>query len=852
MKKITIGILAHVDAGKTTLSEDFFYLTHKIKQRGRVDHQDAYLDYESQERDRGITIYSKEARFNWQDTAFTLIDTPGHIDFSFEMERSLQVIDYAILLINASDGVQAHTKTIWQLLEHYSIPTFLFINKMDLAHQDKATILQQIQSELSMSCLDFSLNQAELNENIALLDEHLLNYFLEVGTLETSSIQQLIQERKLFPCLFGSALKNEGVKDFLNLLAKLTRLIQYDTALRGRVYKITRDKFNNRWTHIKLTGGHLKVKQSLNGEKIDQICLDDGLNSTQVEEIEAGEIASLKGLKNTYPGQALGQEQTDLNVKLTSYFEYRILPPVGYDYHLLMKQLQILEDEDPQLHIHYLPDLNEIRIQLMGDVQIEILKNKIQERYHIDVEFDQGSILYKETILDKVEGVGHFEPLRHYAEVHLLLEPGARNSGIIVDNQCKDDQLSKNYQNLIFTHIQEIQHPGVLTGANITDLKITLLGGRAHVKHTEGGDFREATYRAIRQGLKKAQSVVLEPYYDFEIEVPADCLSKVIFDLDSMDCCYAIEDKIEQMVIKGSGPVEQLQNYTKSLMSFTKGKGKISCQFKDYEPCLNQEEVIHKIGYDSELDVMHPTGSVFCKQGAGFYVPYDEVENYMHLESFYKPAIKKQKMITSLTYSSYGHLDDELEAIFEKTYGKTKVKLASELDYHKKEEKIKHYEPPKKECLLVDGYNVIHAWPELKDLAKDNLDAARVRLIDILASYQGFKKCELILVFDAYKVKGNKGSMQKYHDMYIVYTKESQTADMYIERTTHQLSKDFQIIVATSDALEQIIILGNGGRRISSRELRLEVEHIKNEQMNEYERKRDKYHSYQLENLKQK
>lgn len=847
MKKTVIGILAHVDAGKTTLSESMLYLAGSIRKRGRVDHGDTFLDYNQQERDRGITIYSKQAAFEWNDVEITLIDTPGHVDFSTEMERTLQILDYAIVVINGLDGVQNHTETIWNLLKLYHVPTFVFMNKMDMPQTNKEELLKDLQ-KLDSSCLDFTDINDEALETIALTEENLLNYYLEHQTLETSMIQNAIIKRQIFPCFFGSALKNEGIDTFLNTITTYIKEKDYPLSFGAKVYKITRDEQGQRLTHMKITGGSLKVKQMIDNEKVDQIRQYTGNKYTMLNEVHAGSICAIKGLKNVLPGASLGIEDSSLQPVLSSYINYRIVLPDDCDKHAMMKNLLQLAEEDPSLHIRIMNETGDMTVQLMGEIQIEVLKNMIFDRFHVHVEFDQGQIIYKETIKNTVEGVGHYEPLRHYAEVHLLLEPGEKGSGLTFSTDCKEDVLDKHWQRLIMTHLEEKEHVGVLTGSPITDMKITLLTGRAHLKHTEGGDFRQATYRAIRQGLKMAESVLLEPYYQFRLEIPQEYISKAIFDIENMNGHFEISDaSATTTIITGDAPVRKMQNYQNEVINYTKGKGKLYCSLKGYEECLDQEELIKEIAYDSESDLNNPTGSVFCSHGAGFNVKWDEVRQYMHLPGW---SPSTQSTYNQSRYTSHLSEDDELEAIFTRTYGEVKRRLSDDFTYKKEPVVSSQVVKALPECLLVDGYNVIHSWPELKELAMENLDAARSRLIDILGNYQGYKQCTLIIVFDAYKVKGNIGAEEQQHNVHIVYTKEAQTADMYIERATHELSQNYNVVVATSDALEQMIVIGRGARRMSSRELKLEVESLTKMKKEEFERKQAKSRNFLLEDVK--
>lgn len=848
MKKIVLGILAHVDAGKTTLTESMLYLAGVTRKLGRVDHGDAFLDYDSQERNRGITIFSKQAKIQWNDSQINLIDTPGHVDFSTEMERTLQVLDYAILVISGIDGVQGHSETIWKLLRHYQIPTFIFVNKMDTIQANHAELMAQIKERLSEQCYDFSNLNNDFYENIALNNEELLDYYLTHNTIEQKMLINEIANRNIFPCFFGSALKNEGIEAFLNGFSTYIKTPVYPETFGARVYKITHDEQGHKLTHLKITGGSLKVKDKLdNDEKVDQIRIYSGHKYQLVESVNAGDICAIKGLKKIIAGQGLGYENDIVQPILSPYMDYRIILPADCDQHKMLTNLYLLSQEDPQLHINYNDQSKEIHVQLMGEIQIEVLKKLISERYGVDVEFDHGQIIYKETILEAVEGVGHFEPLRHYAEVHLLMEPGKAGSGLQFETACKEDVLSSNYQRLILSHLEQKEHLGVLTGSAITDIKITLIAGKAHLKHTEGGDFREATYRAVRQGLKSTKSVLLEPYFNFTLDLPNEYLSKAIYDIEAMQGTYKLpEHHGERIIITGQAPVSLMQNYQSEVVSYTKGKGILLCQISGYRQCLNQEAIIEQFNYDSETDIENPTGSVFCSHGAGFNVRWDEVENYMHIPYSYK---KKQVIRSnSDTLVKYTNEDEELESIFARTYGPQKRRTNTKLVSKQVIDKVEYN--PLKECLLVDGYNVIHSWPELKELANENLDAARSRLIDIMCNYQGYKKCMLILVFDAYKVKDGLGSKEKYHNIYLVYTKEAQTADMYIERVTHELASQYSVTVATSDAMEQLIVLGQGGKRISSRELRLEMKRLDQEKLAEFHRKQPKGYNYLLADLK--
>lgn len=852
MHKLVIGHLAHVDAGKTTLSEAMLYLSGYLKQLGRVDHQDAFLDFDGQERQRGITIFSKQAVFKWQDVDITLLDTPGHVDFSSEMERTLSILDAAVLIISSSDGVQTHTKTIWKLLQYYHVPTFIFVNKMDMPGADQAVLLKNIQTQLDDRCFDFSQEKSILDEEIALNSEHLLDLYLTNQHLNDEDIAWQIKQRQVFPCFFGSALKLEGVDRLLDGIKTFVLPNQRSDDFCAQAYKITYDDKQQRWTHLKLMGGSLAVKQLIENEKIEEIRVYSGNRYEQKQSVESGDVCAVRGLQNIHAGDILGHsENARQEPLLSSCMAYRVLLPAEIDAHQFYPLLKQLFDEDPSLHISYDTKLNEIQVRLMGDIQIEVLTEQIANRFGVHVGFGHGRILYKETIAQTVLGVGHYEPLRHYAEVQLLLEPAAPGSGLFFVSECKEDQLAKHWQNLILTHLKEKEHLGVLTGSPITDMKITLLNGRFHLKHTEGGDFRQATYRAVRQGLKMAKSILLEPYYQFEAELPNNCVSRFIYNMEERQGTYEITGNNEQTTyLKGQAPIRKLQGYYQEILAYTKGKGKFSYTQGEYLPCLDQDEIVAQIGYDSETDLENPTGSVFCSHGAGYTVSYDEVYNKMHLDMAWQ---KEEDTISMPTRKPVTQKvsDEDLTAIFERTYGPIERKTIDQFGYRKKNtnEEVTTRKP-QAECLLVDGYNVIFSWPELAHLAKVNLDAARGRLIDLLCNYQGYKQSLLILVFDAYLVKDNLGTIEKYHNIYIVYTKEAQTADMFIERTTHQMAKDFHIAVVTSDALEQIIVSGQGARRISSREFEIEVEHTTKTKLADFLARQKNNRFFPLEDVK--
>ena len=856
MKKITIGIVAHVDGGKTTLSEALLYTTGKIRKLGRVDHKDAYLDTFQMERDRGITIFSKQAVMEYNDMRLILLDTPGHVDFSAEMERTLSVLDYAVLVVSGSEGVQGHTETLWKLLETYHVPTFLFVNKMDMPNVSGDFLLHEIKEKLSDSVVRFPAGVGTM-EDIAMCDEDLFETYMEGGEISDTTISELIYNRNLFPCYFGSALQLDGVDSLLEGLYQYTYESIYSENFGAKVFKISKDHNNNRLTHLKITGGSLKEKDILSGmngaiewsEKVNEIRVYSGEKYDAVGEVKAGDVCAIIGLTNTYQGEGLGFETEEISPSLIPVLSYKLDVQNKVHMNQVYQQLKELEEEDPTLKITWNEEKKELTTSVMGQVQIEVLKSLIKERFDLDVEFGAGSILYKETITNTVEGVGHFEPLRHYAEVHLLLEPGMPGSGLTFESHVSENELSKNWQRLIMTHLEEKTHRGVLTGAPITDICITIVGGNAHLKHTEGGDFRQATYRAVRQGLQKAENVLLEPYYSFRIELPTENLGRAMTDIQKMYGSFDTpQSEGDISIITGKAPVSTMYDYTKELISYTRGKGKLFCETAGYEECHNTDEVIERIGYDSEADLENPAGSVFCAHGAGFQVKWNEVEQYMHLHPD-SSVITKEKApdnkIESLDKEERKKkledsraLDKELEEIFVKTFGPVKRRLNTDNDrlgYEKKTKPEKPYIPkwenkkPVKNYLLVDGYNLLFSWEELNELSKVNLDAARTKLMDILCNYQGYKKTEVILVFDAYKVKGNTGEVAEYHNIHVVYTKEAQTADAYIEKTTHELSKKHNVTVVTSDALEQLIIMGQGAIRVSSREFKLEIEAMEKE-----------------------
>lgn len=863
MNRIVVGVLAHVDSGKTTLSEAMMYRCGSINKLGRVDHGDSHLDTFSLERSRGITIFSKQAVLSYKDTEFTLLDTPGHVDFSAETERTLQVLDYAVLVISAGDGIQSHTQTLWQLLAKYKVPCFIFINKMDLDGADKKAILSRIKSELSDRCIDFeNTDSPEFYENAAMCDESLLESYYSNDKIGIDELTAAIKTRKVFPCMFGSALKLSGVDEFLNCLYKYTRMPDYGDEFSGRVYKISNEK-GQKLTHLKVTGGTLKVRDILqsdknkNAEKVNQIRIYTADKFHTVNEAPAGTICAVTGINFAASGDGLGSCRDTVLPVLEPLFTYSITLDDKTDPHTVYEKMKILESEDSLLKVSWNSRLAEIQLQIMGDIQLEVLRCVLKDRFGINASFSDGKIIYKETIENTVEGVGHFEPLRHYAEVHLILKPGERNSGLVFDTDCREDTLDKNWQRLILTHLYEKTHIGVLTGSPITDMKITLVSGKAHPKHTEGGDFRQATYRAVRQGLRSAKSVLLEPMYEFRLDLPTENIGKAMADIQRMHGRFnrPLTDS-NHSVLTGEVPVSEMRDYARDVTRYTKGQGKLNCSFSGYQPCHNADEVIKQIGYDCDSDTDNPCDSVFCAHGAGYTVKWDEVPSHMHLPSALSSRKKsrlsdiiapKKDYFAQKNKVDLFALDKELMQIFEQTYGPVKPKKNSAVKEHftftkkdddKKSKTIKKTAYEQTEYLLVDGYNVIFSWDELKNIADDNIDTARRMLINILCNYQGYKKCEVILVFDAYKVKGNVREVEKENNITIVYTKEAETADMYIEKASYKLAKNNKVRVVTSDALEQMIILAGGALRVSSKEFLQEVrdaeENIRNIIAKEY------------------
>ena len=877
MKRLVIGILAHVDAGKTTLSEAMLFESGSIRKMGRVDNGDAFLDTDTMEKERGITIFSKQAVFAYKDLEVTLLDTPGHVDFSAEMERTLQVLDYAVLVISGADGVQGHTETLWRLLARYNVPVFLFVNKMDQPDTDRQKLLSDLQKKLSDNCLDFSSEDKDaFYENLAVCEEKLLEGFLEAGSIELEDICRLIRERKVFPCFFGSALRKEGVDlllEGLSVYGTNAYTQKRGDSFGARVFKIARDAQGNRLTYLKVTSGVLKARDIIKGkiaageseegieewaEKVNQLRVYSGEKFEAVTEAEAGQVCAVTGLSYTYPGQGLGEEKEEQLPVLEPVLTYRVVLPPEVSAQVMLPKLQILEEEEPKLHVIWEEQLKEIQVRVMGEVQLEILQRMIKDRFGIVVEFSDGSVVYKETIAEPVIGVGHFEPLRHYAEVHLLLEPGEVGTGLQFAAQCSEDILKKNWQRLILTHLEERKHRGVLMGAPVTDMKITLIAGRAHLKHTEGGDFRQATYRAVRQGLMEARSVLLEPFYAFRLEVPDKMIGRAMTDIERMNGKFDMPSvEGDRAILTGQVPASAANGYQKEVLAYTQGKGSLSCELKGYYPCHNAEEVLAGSRYNPEEDMRNPTGSVFCAHGAGFVVPWYEVKEYAHLdtegfladrESFgsknAKPLWKGHNTQTGTVRTEDIVLGtDEIDAILERTfYANRQTDNAPVKGWQKRKPKeniapvTKNFTPAvKKEAyLLVDGYNIVFAWEELKEIASVSIDGARGRLMDILCDYQATRGMELIVVFDAYRVQGHATEISDYHNIHVVYTKEAETADQYIEKFAHENSKKYDVTVATSDGLEQIIIRGQGCKLLSARDLWDEVERARQKNREEY------------------
>lgn len=898
MKKLVVGILAHVDSGKTTLSEAMLYTAGKIRKLGRVDHKDAYLDTDAQERERGITIFSKQAVFTYDGMEITLLDTPGHVDFSAEMERTLQVLDYAILVINGMDGVQSHTDTLWKLLKRYEIPTFIFVNKMDMEGTDKDTVFQNIRKKLDGDCVDFS--SGDRDEQIAMADERLLDTYLDSGMVEVEDIIEAILDRKIFPCFWGSALKLSGVQELLDAMNTYMVMSAYNAEFGGRIFKISRDAKGERLTYMKVTGGSLKCREQIEGTegKVNQIRIYSGARYETVEEASAGTVCAVTGLGETSAGQGVGCEQENVFAGLEPVLSYKVSYPGDKDAVVVLRDIRQLEEEEPELHVEFAQETGEIFVKVMGQVQLQVLTQIIKDRFGYLISFGMGRIIYKETLAEPVMGVGHFEPLRHYAEVHLLMEPLEPGSGMQFDTICSEDVLDKNWQRLILTHLEEKEYRGVLTGAPITDMKITVTAGRAHQKHTEGGDFRQATYRAVRQGLMMGECRLLEPVYAFRLEIPTEMTGRAMNDITRMHGRFAQpEIEGEMSILTGTAPVATMQEYQQDVTAYTRGQGKLSCTLQGYEPCHNEDEVLAASTYDPELDMENPASSVFCAHGAGYIVDWYDVYDMMHVKEDPGFALAGMEDVLRNITSEPTEADEdnrkrmarerqdagapvydekELEDIFVRTYGSNSRenaaynkagfnrhnKSVSEADWYVKKaaehgkSKTAGAQTPsvgsktadtgiarpgayrkqkgEKEYLLVDGYNVIFAWDDLKALAAVNIDSARDKLIDVMSNYQGYVGCELILVFDAYKVKQNPGSITKHGNIHVVYTKEAETADMYIEKTTHELGRKYKVTVASSDGLEQLIIMGQGALRMSSRGLREEVERVNQILRNDY------------------
>ena len=832
MKRLTIGILAHVDSGKTTLSEGLLYCAGMLRKLGRVDHGDAFLDTHALEKSRGITIFSKQARLLYGDCEFTLLDTPGHVDFSAEAERTLSVLDYALLVVSGSEGIQPHTETLFKLLCRYSVPTFVFINKMDISHLSRQELMGGLK-KMGDGFIDFSddVPKEEFYDGLAMCSEDMMERYLDTGTVSADAIRQSIRQRQVFPCFFGSALKLEGIKELLAGLEEYTAEPPRGDEFGARVFKISDDPQGARLTHMKITSGCLKVKDVLHGsgwaEKADQIRIYSGAKYQTVDQAPAGMVCTVTGLTAAHPGDGLGAEAGAPSPVLEPVLAYRAVLPEGVDAHKALSALRKLEDADPALHVAWNEGLQEIRVQLMGEVQLEIVQSLLKERFGIDIDFDQGGILYKETITSTVEGVGHYEPLRHYAEVHLLLQPLEAGGGLVFSTGCKEDELDKNWQRLILTHLKEKTHLGVLTGSPITDMSITLVAGKAHLKHTEGGDFRQATYRALRQGLMQAESRLLEPWYSFSLQVPQECVGRAMNDLQAMGASFAPpEQRQEDAVISGTAPVIKLQGYPAVLTGYTKGRGRLSCEGARYLPCHNSDEVIAAIGYDPESDTDNPADSVFCSHGAGHTVKWNAVFDNMHIPAVLRPKSEPEHEHAAPILSKSD--EEELIRIYERTYGPIRsnpiAAFRPSVSVQSQGFRLPEAAETGPEYLLVDGYNIIFAWDDLAAIAKEDMDLARSRLVNLMCNYRGLHRCEVILVFDAYRIKGNTGSFETVNNISVVYTKEAETADSYIERTTHELSKNYRVQVATSDRMEQLIIIGNGAMRISADAFRKEVD----------------------------
>ena len=835
-KNLVAGILAHVDAGKTTLSEAMLYLSGKLKKLGRVDHRDSFLDNHSLERARGITIFSKQAIIELENSSLTLLDTPGHVDFSAEMERSLQVLDCAVLVISGTDGVQAHTETLWRLLKQYSVPCFIFVTKMDLAVADKNSLMQELAKRLDSGCVDFSRKDDAFYEQLAMCSEDVMEKYLDEGTVAEEDIASLVSQRKLFPCFFGSGLKLDGVEELLRALESYTEPQPEKETFSAKVYKIARDAQGNRLTYMKITGGQLKVRTPIKyknekgtelEEKISQIRLYSGVKFDAAETVNQGQVCAVLGLSETYPGQGLGTENDSSAPVMEPVISYTIKLPEQADPRLVLPKLSLLQEEDPQLHIAWNERSREISVQLMGKVQTEIFISLVKDRFDLDIELDSGHIMYRETIGDTVEGVGHYEPLRHYAEVHLIMEPLPQGSGIVIDSCCSEDALDRNWQRLIFTHLLEKQHLGVLTGSPITDMKITLAAGRAHDKHTEGGDFRQATYRAVRQGLMQAESILLEPYYSFVIEVPAEQIGRAISDVRTMNGTFSSPEDADGgfMRIEGSAPVSAMNGYMTELISYTHGKGRFSCRPDGYRPCKDQQKIVDEMGYDPEADLENTPDSVFCAHGAGVNIKWNQVHEYMHLESCLKKQLEPETPAAAVRRNI--SIDDrELEAIMEREFGPIRRKEYKSAERNEAPDLQRNIGSVKKEFLIVDGYNLIFAWDELKKVGDDSMGVARKMLMDMLSSYCGFTNTEMLLVFDAYKTAGGTGAKEEYHNLHVAYTRDGETADAYIERIANDIGMNYSVRVITGDSLIRLSTLRSGVLNSSSRAFKGEVEAV--------------------------
>lgn len=871
-KKLTLGIVAHVDAGKTTLSEALLYLSGSIRKMGRVDHRNAFLDTFALERARGITIFSKQAIFELGEHQFTLLDTPGHVDFSAEMERTLQVLDYAILVINGLDGVQSHTMTLWRLLTHYQIPCFIFVNKMDQSNYSPETLMIQLKKRLHEHCIDFSKEKvsSQQAEEIAMCDDKLLEAFLENGLLADSMIAEHIGSRKIYPVFFGSALKLEGIEFFMGRFAQLLVHQEYPQSFGARVYKITRDEQGNRLSHLKITGGHLQVKDVITDsalrEKVDQIRIYSGNQYRSVLQVESGEICAVTGLSETKAGDGLGIESLGNKPILKPVLTYRVLVPSEWDAHQVLMKLRILEEEEPHLSILWNEVLGEIHAQVMGEIEIEVLKSLIKERFQMELEFDQGSLVYKETIEEAIMGFGHFEPLKHYAEVHLLLEPGEPGSGLQFSSRCSEEELDGNWQRAVLSHLEEKVPIGVLIGAQLTDMKITLITGRGHLKHTEGGDFRQATFRALRQGLKKAKSRLLEPMYTYRLELPKEYIGRAMSDLQMMHGRFEEPIIDEEFVyLNGTAPVSTMRTYHGEVIAYSKGQGRLFTSFLGYAPCHNEKEIIALSQYDPDEDAQNPSSSIFCAHGAGFQVEWDQVEQYLHIENRYEirrqnlgEERQKEEQKEQAQSNNKVSMEEDLAAIFHRTYGDSKrdqqLERSRQLEVQRrrfdsavtKEETLWEVKkvPSKEKYLLVDGYNIIFAWEDLRELATSNMDGARNKLQDLLCNYQSYQDIYVIVVYDAYRVQGGRGESFPYHNIHIIYTKEAETADQYIEKLVHKIGRTYEVTVATSDALEQMIILGKGGMRLSAEGLRKLLESIGKEIREQHLNQQDQFRNY--------